>query len=108
MAQINQTITLNPGTPVRLAVTPTVCLSCSIQMKAGGTQLGYVFVNPVNKPPAAANSADLSFELAPASTTAPGGQVVLEGPIDISTVWIDGTHADPVLVSYNTQVGPGT
>jgi hypothetical protein len=115
----NTKITLTPGTPINLAVAlslqpHTMCNRVFIQMATGGTGLGYVMGGiGGGRTPATTNANDVSAELAPATATAPGGSYadpsgVLEfsqaPAIDLTTIWVDGTAADPVRVSVDLNV----
>jgi hypothetical protein len=115
----NVKITLNPGTPVNLSVALGLVQNpmanrVFIQMATGGTGLGYVMAGIYGgRTPATTNANDVSGELSPATATAPGGswadppgaiEFSLAPAIDLSTIWVDGTAADPVRVSADLNV----
>ncbi len=101
------------------AVPRTMVRALIIQMKHGGTGLGYVMdgiygvqaadgVSP--RIPSAATDSDVTAELAPATATAPGGSYTdfFELPngaagTDVSRMWVDGAvPGDKIKVSYDT------
>lgn len=131
MARVNITITITSGTPVNIAsgmnsaamvtkgfsvIPPLPLNELCIQMKHGGTGLGYVMsgIRGVTSPtqqwrvPDFTAVTDVTAELAPATATAPGGswsdptnnQTTING----EQCWIDGSvSGDKVIVSYDTQ-----
>lgn len=118
--RVNTKITLNPGTPVNIAVAlgqqpHTMANRVFIQMAAGGTGLGYVMGGIYGgRTPATTNGGDVSAELgASPSATNPGGswsdpdsaiEFSLAPAVDLTTIWVDGTAADPVRVSADLNV----
>ena len=115
----NTKITLNPGTPVNIAVAlslqpHTMANRVFIQMATGGTGLGYVMAGiGGGRTPATTNANDVSGELSPATATAPGGywadppgaiEFSQAPAIDLTTIWVDGTAADPVRVSVDLNI----
>lgn len=107
--RVNRSITITSGTPVNVwtgtgaaETTPVMARAILLQMKHGGTGIGYVLAGiSRNRVPSASNSADLSAELAPASATAPGGgysdSAEVTG-IDVSRIWIDGSVSGDVVI----------
>lgn len=102
----NRKITLTPGTPIQLSSVTWTCDRIFIQMAAGGTGLGYVMLGvPYGTTPASTNGA---VQLAPATSTAPGGAFWDSGPnIDLRKIWVDGTQADTMFITYETLGAPG-
>lgn len=113
--RVNTQITITAGTPVNLLTglttaytgPPVYASRVFIQMKHGGTGLGYVMDGIYQRVPSASAASDLTAELSPASSTAPGGsyedwdKAMDRGGVDISQIWIDGSHStDVVLASY--------
>lgn len=109
----NHTFTLNPGTPIQISTQQIFVKRIIIQMgiqPSGGAQFGCIMAGiRSGYTPSCSNSSDLTAQLAPASTTAPGGSYsdpngapggISVPDIDLSSVWIDGGHADPVIVSW--------
>ena len=110
--RINATLTVASGTPINLATGTTTAAPGPvwasryfIQMAHGGTGLGKVYDGvPASR---SLTAADLTAELAPATSTAPGGSTEDwdksgdRGGIDINEVWIDGSNTgDKVYASY--------
>jgi hypothetical protein len=110
--QVSQTISLTTGVAVRVAVSDVQFSSLFIQMKHGGANLGYVlFADPaitcnVTTP------GQLVAELAPATSTAPGGSFIFptNGTANFASggtnahFWcVQGTTGDSVIVSYNQR-----
>jgi hypothetical protein len=111
--RLNQLITITSGTPIQLSKFHLYASEILIQMATGGTGLGYVCAGiPLGTTPAAScgTAGQLSAQLSPASSTAPGGYYADQasakgGPgIDLATIWIDGSHTgDTVIVTYLQQ-----
>lgn len=112
--RINQTLTITAGTPIQLATKYTPINRLLIQALTGGTGLVYVmdmsgYLSTVTPNPA--TSGHLTAQLAPATSTAPGGSysdatdaTPGSGPIDLSRIYIDGAHSgDTVVVSYDLR-----
>jgi hypothetical protein len=112
--RINTKVTLAPGTPINVAAALELTDNhmanrVSIQMATGGSGLGYVMDGiAVGRTPATTNASDVTVELYPATSTAPGGQYSdpeaaidfsMSPAIDLSMLWIDGAEADPVRIS---------
>lgn len=116
---VNQRFTIAAGTPINVATggaasfpntQPVWAKSVFIQMRTGGSGIGYVMsgIQP-GRVPSAANASDLSSELYAASPTGPGGAYsypepgnTYRGDIDVNQIWIDGTHTgDTVTVTYD-------
>lgn len=135
--RINTTFTIAAGTPINVATGMTATQMTSngygakipslyvsrvfIQMLPGASAgIGYVMdgiygVNAAGtgpRVPASTNAADVTAELAPAISTAPGGSYTdidnsYTGTIgiDLSKMWVDGAHTgDTVKISYNQLV----
>lgn len=111
--RVNKVITITSGTPVQVTTNIQVIADrLLIQMLKGGSGLGYICVVAVNVTPSSkcSGSGQLGAQLAPASSTAPGGSYSDTNPtsqtpgINLSTIWVDGdTTSDQVLVSYNVR-----
>ena len=107
----NFTKTITSGTPIQVSTTPLTVDRYIIQMAIGGTGYGLICIVPVGTTPAAScgTAGQLSGQLAPASTTAPGGSwsdsvATPGGSINLQTVWIDGSHSgDVVTISANVK-----
>lgn len=102
-------ITVTAGTPIFVAAgqTPIMADRVLIQMRHGGTGLGLVYDDvPVGMTAAeVAAGGDLAVELAPASSTAPGGTYADLGSVDLRTVAIDGSNSgDTILVDAHLRV----
>jgi len=110
----NIKVTLNPGTPVNVAKALGIEGSAfanrvSIQMAVGGAGYGSVMDGiGAGRTPSVNKAGDVTIQLAPASATSPGGQYgdppaaipFSQAPaIDLSQIWVDGSQADPVLIS---------
>lgn len=103
--RVTKTLTITAGTPIRLATSVTLVDRLVIQMKHGGSGLGYVMDGITSGTPSI--GANNPVELAPASANAPGGTYQDSSPlgIDISQIWIDGSNSgDIVGVSYFARV----
>jgi hypothetical protein len=103
----NILVTIGAGTPVQLTTnTGLVISTLSVQMHSGGTGMGQVCIVPIGTTPAAhcGTSGQLAFELAPATSTAPGSQLSYPMPtpgLNMGMFWIDGTNSgDKATVSY--------
>jgi hypothetical protein len=111
--RINLKITITSGTPIQLSAIHLYASEILIQAAAGGTGLIQVCAGiPVGTTPAAncGTAGQLSAQLAPATSTAPGGsysdQVTSKSGtgIDLETIYVDGSHSgDVVLVSFLQQ-----
>lgn len=124
--RVNKTITITAGTPVNIftggaAADPDytdprghLASRVFIQMLHGAGDtfgLGYVMAGITRaRVPAIANAGDVTAELAPASTTSPGGDYSDRddanpmGGIDVNEIWVDGTNTgDTVKVSYDLK-----
>lgn len=110
--RINQLVTIAAGTPVHLSAIHLYVSEILIQAAAGGTGLIQICIVPYGTTPAGhcATAGQLAAQLAPATSTAPGGSysdsVGLKSGtgIDASTIWIDGTaSSDTAVVSYLQQ-----
>jgi hypothetical protein len=123
MARVNRTLTPNAGA-IRLSdfvtaatagelLAPLWVNKLSIQMKHGGSGIGYVFLGIKNgaTPTLPPIDGQLSLELEPATATAPGGQVsdskfgsgVLSGTEDVTKCWIATANSgDSMIVTYDT------
>lgn len=100
-------ITINPGTPVRLAAVPTLAQRLRIRPLIGAAAAVVYVLSQDNTTALAQAKTNNNFidELAPASATVPGTLFELNrlanGPgIDVSGYAVDGTHADSVLCSW--------
>ena len=114
--RINRQVTVSAGTPVNIwtgtgtaDTVPAMARAVLIQMKHGGTGIGYVMAGiSRNRTPSASNSSDLTAELAPASATAPGGSYSDESEqmgIDVNSIWVDGSvTSDVIVVSIDLKV----
>lgn len=111
---LNGTLMIHSGPVAR-----TMCRALSIQMKAGGSGLGYVMdgiygvqddgVSP--RIPDKTQSTDVTAQIgASPSATQPGGQygdayVLPNGAagVDVSRTWVDGSNnGDVITISYDT------
>ncbi len=130
MARVNITLTLTTNVPVNIAtglnsaamlakgyvtIPPLRLNELCIQMKHGGAALGYVMagIRGVTsavqqwRVPDITAVTDVTAELAPATATAPGGswsdpsnnQTTING----EQIWVSGTTADQMIISYDTQ-----
>jgi hypothetical protein len=100
--RITQTLTIAAGTPIRLATSVTLADRIVVEMKHGGSGLGYV-MDGIPNGTTPSTTSNNPIELAPATSTAPGGIYADSSAIgiDISQIWIDGANSgDKVLVSY--------
>lgn len=124
MARVNKTITCT-GSPqnigqlfgynnvsggVAVKGSPMIIERVFIQMKAGGTNIGYVMDGiPEGTTPDPTTSGLLTAQLAAASAGAPGGSYSdrissYEGNgIVGSELWIQGTLNEEMIVSVNTK-----
>ena len=108
MARINQIFTVGAA-PHQIALAQTLADRLSVQMKTGGSGIGYLLCSNTGGIPSKANDADIVVELAAATLTAPGVAYQERQPgggnaIDMSAYWVDGAHAgDLVRVSYNRR-----
>lgn len=124
MARQNRTFTIG-ASPIRLfdgataaaatdAFPPQYVVNLSIQMLHGGTGLGYVSLGiPLGITPDVTVSGQLTSEIAPATTTAPGGFFYqnqtsfgspLSGTADITRAWLHGSSpGDKVVVSWESN-----
>jgi hypothetical protein len=102
----NQTITVASGTPARLSSTHLYVREVFIQMAIGGTSAGYVMIVSGHTPSKTA-AGDVTAQLAPATSTAPGGAYSDSSPqadIDLYNIWVDGDHTgDNIIISYDTR-----
>ena len=96
--------------PQRLATSQTLADRIFVQMKTGGTGLGYVLYSDTGAvPPSKATDADIVAELGVASATGPGGSYSDVQPgggncIDVYGYWVDGAvNGDKIRVSYNAR-----
>lgn len=100
--RITTTLTITAGTPIRLATSITLCDRIVIEMKHGGSGLGYVMDGiPNGTTPAIATNNPI--ELSAATSTGPGGAYNDASAlgIDVSQIWIDGGNSgDKVIVWY--------
>ncbi len=122
MARLNVTITLNPGHPVQISSlfnantagkhgTPFILDRIFIQMAIGGTGVGYVMTGiPEGVTPSASTSGQISAQLASSGGgTDPGGSYEdrayeKDGTgIDGAGIWVDGSAADPCIVSVDQR-----
>ncbi len=114
--RVNQLLSVVAATPINIATGTSTAPAASsppmyasrlfIQAVHGGTGLVYVMDGiQVGKTPATSTAGHLTAELAPATSTAPGGaysDADPSGGIDLRKIWIDGGHtADTVIVSYD-------
>ena len=108
MARINQIFTVG-AMPHQIASVQTMADRLSVQMKTGGSGIGYVLCSNTGSVPSKANDADIVVELPPAGATYPGGTYSDVQPgggnaIDVSAYWLDGAHAgDLIRVSYHRR-----
>lgn len=102
----NQTITVTSGTPIRLSSTHVYVREIFIQMAIGGTSAGYVMI-VAGHTPSKSTAGDVTAQLAPATSTAPGGAYSdssQQADIDLYNIWVDGDHSgDTIIVSYDTR-----
>jgi hypothetical protein len=123
MARFNRTLTIGSG-PVRLSdgataavagevLPPQYVVNFSAQMVHGGSGLGYITLGAANGyTPNQANDGDLTAEIAPATSTAPGGFFYqnqqaygspLAGTVDLARAWIGGSNpGDKMVLSWDT------
>ncbi len=111
--RINLKITITSGTPIQLSAFHLYASEILIQNKSGGTGIIQICAGiPLGTTPAAhcGTAGQLTAELAPASSTAPGGSysdsvTIKSGTgIDLSGIWLDGgTSGDIATVSFLQQ-----
>ena len=110
---LNALVTITAGTPIPLATGPVPIKfeHLFIQMLAGGSGLGLVYqgVPPNTAPASIAAATGAPAQLAPASSTAPGGDYGLElAPNqvqDLRTFAVDGlSTSDTVLVTARLPI----
>lgn len=102
-------ITITAGTPIFVAggLTPILADRIVIQMLSGGTGKGLVYDDvPVGMLAAAvAAGGDVAMELAPATSTSPGGSYADTGTVDLRQIAIDGSHTgDVALVNAHLKI----
>jgi len=117
--RINKLLTITAGTYPYLASVYTPVNDLSIQMQhQSNSGLGYVFdmtalrINGSQPTPNPATSGHLTAEIAPSSSTAPGGNWAWEivgspggSPLDLSSIAVGGTHTgDVLIVSYDLRI----
>jgi hypothetical protein len=107
--RVNRLITVTSGTPVRISsVVPSLATELFVQMAAGGSGKGYVMLGiPDGVTPSSSNAAQVTAELAPATSTAPGGSLTDAPPqgLDVSQAWVDGSNSgDTIRVSYLLKI----
>ena len=106
--RVNQVFTVG-ASPWRIASTQTLADRFTVQMKTGGTGLGYLLCSNTGAIPSKANDADIVVEVAPATLTAPGVAYRESQPgggnaIDMGSLWVDGAHSgDQIRVSYGRR-----
>lgn len=127
MARINKTIALTTSAVIRVwdlvtaapageaaqPLPPQNCINFNAQMQHGGTgNLGYILLGA--KPgytPNPATNGDLSAEIAPSTSTAPGGSFYqnqssfgspLAGTLDLTRTYVAGSTGDSMIVTYDT------
>ncbi len=105
-----RTITLTPGTAIRVVGTRTLVSSLFFQMATGGTGVGYVLSAPIGVTCANGGAGTtLIATLQPATSTAPGGNATIPsnsdpaGGIDAQLYCVDGSAADGMIVSFNLR-----
>ena len=104
----NHSITITAGTPIQLStVAGTYAQEVFIQQAIGDTGTIYVMDMtgfPPKTTPSHSTSADLTAQLAGATSTAPGQSYSDSCPtkcIDVSRVWIDGSvNSDVAIASW--------
>jgi hypothetical protein len=106
MARVNQLITVG-STPVQLSANSLLVTEVLIQMQHGGTGIGYVMdgIPILFGAPSPTNAGQLTAELAPATSTAPGGAFANQDLMDIQRTWVHGSNTgDKIIVTYNTAL----
>lgn len=100
-AQYSRTVTLTTSTLTRVFNAKTMASSVLIQMLHGGTALGYVYSTD---PTIACNTNNLVAELAPATSTSPGGSYSdnPQTPINLQWLCLSGSTGDSAVLSYRT------
>jgi hypothetical protein len=116
--RINKTFTLTQDVPIN-AITgttaappagssPVYATRVFVQMIHGGTGLGYVMDGiKVGATPATNVDGDITAELAPATSTAPGGAYSDSDPggIDLNKFWVAGaTTNDKIKLSADLRI----
>jgi hypothetical protein len=111
--RVNTVITITSGTPIQVTTNKTVTADrLLIQSLTGGSGIVQICIVKPGVTPSAkgGGSGQLAAQLAPASSTAPGGSYSDVSPasqtagILLNTIFIDGTHSgDTVVVSYNVR-----
>jgi hypothetical protein len=104
MARVNQIITIGSA-PIQLSANSLLVNMILIQMQHGGSGLGYVMDGiPITiTAPLPTTAGQLTAELAPATSTAPGGGYSNTGRSDLQKTWVHGSNAgDTVIVTYDT------
>ena len=130
--RVNQTLTVASGTPINVATGMTAAQLAAagygpvggpfnipdkwakrvfIQMLHGGSGLGYVMDGiRGGRIPASTSAGDVTAELAPASSTSPGGvysdfDANPYAGINLAITWIDGSNSgDTVKTSWDQMV----
>ncbi len=102
----NRTITVTAGTPIQLSTVQHANVrALFIQMAIGGSGYGAVMAGILNgRVPSKTASTDLTAQLAPSSSTAPGSSYSdsNEKGVDLYTIWVDGSNSgDLIIVSYD-------
>lgn len=108
-------ITITPGTPIRLHVSPGNApyymdrLMIQIRPTAGTPGVVYVMLGvPINQTCSASNARHLSATLTPATATSPGGSLsdpqgapgtTVPNAEDLNLACVDGTQADTITVT---------
>ncbi len=108
---VNRQRTIVAGTPVAIEVDPCQVRSCFVQMKHGGTSIGYLLnlaFFPAGTVPDATNAQHVAAEMNAASATGAGGSWSYpdsDAGYDVSKMYLDGAHSgDVVIVSYDKKV----
>lgn len=127
MARLNKTVTLTPGTPLQLSQifgynntftsnnfpggAPMIINRVFVQMAIGGTGVGYVMDGiPKGTIPSHSTASQLTAQIGAASGANPGGSYSDRsyekdgGGIDGSQFWVDGSAADPMIISVDVRV----
>lgn len=109
--RFSERITVTAGTAIQISKQQIFAKRLFIQMAVGGTGYGCIIAAPNGTTGLACSStAFLVAQLAPASSTAPGGSYsdpngapggISLPDIDLSTIFLDGSvNSDPITVSY--------
>ena len=110
--QVSQPIALTTGSAVRVANMDVQFNSLFIQMKHGGSNIGYVLFADPALTCSATTAGQVVAELAPASATAPGGSFTFpsngvanygSGGNNAHYWCVQGSTGDSVIVSYNMR-----